>query len=170
MSPTAGTPSRCSPKRPPAIAPSRPPSIPLTYAYDPAGNRASREELDGSRTTWPYDASNQLLGEFRAGTNAYRQTYTYDPVGNRTLKNIDGTRTTYAYDAADQLRYALATGGRTTFGFDAAGNQRQEIAPNGDRTTTTWSFENQPTVYIQPTSARATHVYNADNRRVQTDE
>ncbi len=47
-------------------------------------------------------------GEHRTGTNAYRQTCAFDPAGDRTLKNVDGTRTTYGYDSANQLRYGQA--------------------------------------------------------------
>ncbi len=86
-------------------------------------------ELDGTRVTWPYDAQNQLLGEYCTGTTPYRQTYTYDPAGNRTLKNIDSTRTTYAYDVANQLRYGQESAGRTTYTFDPNGNQQIEREP-----------------------------------------
>ncbi len=37
----------------------------LTYAYDVAGNRTGRKELNGNRVTWPYDAQSQLFGENR---------------------------------------------------------------------------------------------------------
>jgi YD repeat-containing protein len=67
----------------------------LDYRYDNSGNRNVMIEGGGSaRVTWSYDKQNQLTGENRTGTNAYRQTYTYDAGGNRTLKNIGGTRTT----------------------------------------------------------------------------
>lgn len=137
--------------------------------YDAAGNRISRQELGGSRVTWAYDAQNQLLAENRTGMSPYRQTYTYDPAGNRLLLNNTGTRTTYAYDAGNQLIYGQAAAGRTTYSFDAAGNQQRSIDPTGARTTTTWNFDNQPTLYRFPLGTRATYLYNADNRRVQGD-
>ena len=142
----------------------------LEYGYDAAGNRTSLAELDGSRVTWPYDAQSQLLGEHRTGTTPYRQTYTYDPAGNRTLKNIDGTRTSYAYDVANQLIYGETTAGRTTYTFDPNGNQQIEQEPNSDRTTTIWDFENQPSGMLLPDGNRITYTYNADFRRVRTED
>ncbi len=73
--------------------------------------------------TWSYDNQNQLTSENRTGTNAYRQTYTYDVGGNRTLKNIDGTRTTYSYDDANQLKYGQTATGRTTYVYDPNGKE-----------------------------------------------
>jgi hypothetical protein len=35
----------------------------------------------------------------------FRNTFSYDPLGNRLAKTESGVRTTYAYDAANQLRY-----------------------------------------------------------------
>ena len=140
----------------------------LDYRYDTAGNRQAMIEGAGTaRVTWLYDDQNQLTGENRTGTNAYRNTFTFDAAGNRTLKNAGGTRTTYSYDVANQLTYALAAAGRTTYTFDAAGNQRAELTPAGARITTTWNYENQPTVYQLSTGSRVTMSYNADNRRTQ---
>ncbi len=123
-----------------------------------------------ARVTWSYDKQNQLTGENRTGTNAYRQTYTYDTGGNRTLKNIGGTRTTYSYDAANQLKYGQTATGRTTYVYDPNGNQQIEIPAVGNRTTTTWNYENHPTQYLLPSGGRVTMQYNGDNRRVKLDD
>jgi len=139
----------------------------LDYRYDNAGNRTVQIEGAGTaRTTWSYDDANQLLNEHRTGTNSYQQAFVYDPAGNRTLKNADGTRTTFAYDNANQLQYAQAAAGRTTYVYDADGNQSIEQPPTGNRTTTTWDYENQPVQYVLPTGSPVTMTYNADNRRV----
>lgn len=74
--------------------------------------------------------------------------------------------TTTTYDAANQLRHSLAAARRTTYTFDAAGNQQLIQEPTGDRTTTVWDFENQPTLYRLRDVARVTMAYNADFRRV----
>ena len=143
----------------------------LDYRYDNAGNRNVMIEGGGSaRVTWSYDKQNQLTGENRTGTNAYRQTYTYDPGGNRTLKNISGTRTTYSYDAANQLTYGQTATGRTTYVYDTNRNQQIEIPAAGNRTTTTWNYENQPTLYRLPSGGRVTMLHNGDNRRIETQE
>lgn len=128
---------------------------------------SSGDGLNAAITTWTYDAESQLLGEYRTETTPYRQTYTYDPAGNRTLKDIDGDRTTYAYDIANQLVYGAASVGHTAYQFDPNGNQKIEITPDLSRTTTVWDYENQPTQYHLPTGARVTYTYNADFRRVK---
>ena len=144
----------------------------LDYRYDNAGNRNVMIEGGGSaRVTWSYDNQNQLTGENRTGTNAYRQTFTYDMAGNRTLKNAGtGARTTYSYDAANQLRYGELGTARTTYVYDSTGNQQIEQPAVGNRTTTTWNYENQPTLYQLPSGSRVTMSYNGDNRRVQIQE
>jgi len=75
--------------------------------------------------------------------------------------------TTSTYDAANQLQSSLAVAGTTTYTFDADGNQELVVAPSGNRTTTTWNFENQPTKIAFPGGGLATYTYNADNRRVR---
>ncbi|MCA9056830.1 MAG: hypothetical protein KDA75_23565, partial [Planctomycetaceae bacterium] len=101
------------------------------YRYDNAGNRTLAIEADGSRVTWLYDDIYQLRGEHRTGSNAYRNTFTFDPAQNRLVKNEGGAVTTYSYDAANQLDVARTPTDRTTYLYDANGNQQIEIAPAG---------------------------------------
>jgi YD repeat-containing protein len=37
--------------------------------------------------TWTYDATNRLTREQRSGASGYDNTYTYDPLGNRLVKD-----------------------------------------------------------------------------------
>jgi YD repeat-containing protein len=50
------------------------------------------------------------------------------------------------------------------------GNQQIEIPAAGNRTTTTWNYENQPTAYRLPSGSRVTMLYNGDNRRVELED
>ena len=138
----------------------------FTYQHDARGNPTSMLESSGDRVTWTYDAASQLLSECRSGPSSYANTFTYDTVGNRTVKNSNSVRTTSIYDAANQLRYSQAAAGRTTFQYDAAGNQQIEQPAIGNRTTTTWNYESQPSQYQLPDASRVTLSYNADNRRI----
>ncbi|MGD9712405.1 MAG: RHS repeat domain-containing protein [Thermomicrobiales bacterium] len=140
------------------------------YAYDNTGNRTAVLEADGSRVTWSYDTTYQLTGEHRTGTTPYRNTFTYDPAGNRTLKNESGARTTYTYDAANQLATSLDATGTTTFTFDANGNQQLVRQPTGARTTTSWDYENRTTLVKLPSGVRNTMAYDPDGLRVKLDE
>jgi len=139
------------------------------YKYDATGNRYAVAEADGSRVTWLYDNLYQLTGENRTGTTPFRNTITYDPLGNRLAKTESGVRTTYAYDQANQLKYTQDNTGRTTYTFDAAGNQQRVVDPSGARTTTVWNYENQPTLYKLPDATRVTMAYHPDLLRVQKD-
>ncbi len=140
------------------------------YDYDKVGNRTAVLEADGSRVTWSYDATYQLTGEHRTGSNAYRDTYTYDPAGNRLLKIHDGARTSYSYDAANQIIYSEDASGRTTYTFDADGNQEVVEQPSGDRTTYAWDYENRMTSAQLPSGVRNTMAYEPDGLRVKLEE
>jgi YD repeat-containing protein len=95
----------------------------FTYTYDKVANRTTCLELDGSRTTWTYDAAYRLTQENRSGTAAHHTIHTYDPAGNRLYKDVDGARTTFAYDPANQVEDRLDPAGTTfTFAYDNAGN------------------------------------------------
>ncbi|MEZ6063134.1 MAG: hypothetical protein R3C19_22545 [Planctomycetaceae bacterium] len=74
-----------------------------------------------------------MLDEHRTGTNAYQQTFVFDPAGNRTLKNADGTRTTFAYDNANQLKYAPGGSRPHDVCVHSDGNQKIEQPPTGNR-------------------------------------
>jgi len=139
----------------------------FNYNYDNADNRTGMLEGAGGRVTWTYDATNQLTNERRTVDNAYNTTFVYDPVGNRLVKNADGSLTTYTYDAANQLQTSRDATGVTTYTFDANGNQRIVQAPSGGLTTSTWDYENQMTLVQLSTGARVTMAYNANNRRVR---
>jgi len=99
----------------------------------------------------------------------YHVTHTYDPVGNRLLKNDSGARTTYVYDAANQLARSEDSSGTTTFTSDATGTLALQEAPDG-RTTYTWDIENRLTCVWLPSGIRNTMVYNADGLRVRKDD
>jgi YD repeat-containing protein len=137
------------------------------HECDNVGNRTSVSEANGGRVTWTYDATYQLISEQRSGASAYRQAFVYDSVGNRLVKDEDGTLTTYTYDTANQLQTTEDAGGVTTYTFDANGNQQIVETPDGGRTTYTWDCENQTTLVELPSGAQVTIAYNADNRRVR---
>ena len=140
------------------------------YEYDGNGRRTSVLEADGSRVTWTYDRISQVTAEWRTGTNPYRHTFTYDSVGNRTLKIEDGARTTLVYDACNQLVTSEDNSGTTTFTYDGNGNQTVVQKPNGDRTTQIWDYENRLIKTIQPSGGVTSMAYDADGLRLKLEE
>ena len=140
------------------------------YEYDGNGRRTSVLEADGSRVTWTYDRISQVTSEWRTGTNPYRHTFTYDSVGNRTLKIEDGDRTTLVYDACNQLLTSEDNSGTTTFTYDGNGNQTVVQKPSGDRTTQVWDYENRLVKTIQPSGGITSMAYDADGLRLKLEE
>lgn len=61
----------------------------------------------------------------------------------------------------------MAPSGTTTYAFDADGNQELVVAPDGTRTTTTWDYENKPTLTQLSAGIRNTFTYNADGLRTE---
>ena len=167
------------------------------YAYDNVGNRTRQIEVDGSRVTWTYDKLYRLESEHRdqalawewftaagwdelspdgwsdkevSGTQGgYRITQTYDPVGNRLLKEDNGARVTYTYDAGNQLETSKTASETTTYTYDATGNLELQETLSG-RTTYTWDIENRLSRLWLPSGVRNTMVYNADGQRVQKED
>src|SRR5579864_4340066 len=137
----------------------------FSNTYDPIANRTNVVELDGTRLTFAYDASSQLVHEQRSGANAYDTSYQYDGGGNRTLKTDSGANTNYTYNAANELTVTTPPSGPpTTATFDNNGNLAVEIT-GGARTSNTWDGENRLTGVANPDGTSETHVYMADGMR-----
>ena len=137
----------------------------FNYSYDHVGNKLQCIEADGDRTTYTYDDSYQLLIEQRSGANAYKNTFTYDQVGNRLRQYHNTGLTLSSFDNANRLQYDATSSGRTTYSYDAAGNQLMVEPATGARTTNTWDFENMNTQADLPTTV-VTYTYRFDQTRM----
>ena len=171
----------------------------FAYAYDPAGNRSSVLESDGTGVAWRYDKTYQLINEARgtptttltwdrltvdqwaamtpdewatmAATlevdgSVFNTTYTYDPVGNRLVKEESGSPTTYTYDAANELLTEDTNSTVTTYTYDESGNRATKHEPATGATTYAWDADNRLLRAHHPTEGRFTFTYNADGQRV----
>jgi RHS repeat-associated protein len=96
----------------------------VTHTYDAVGNRTLKED-SGARTTYTYNAGNQLLTE-QSPTAV--TSYTYDANGNTTVKNEAGTRTSYTYDGENRLTQVDTGASSVTYTYDGDGQRR--TAPN----------------------------------------
>jgi RHS repeat-associated protein len=108
------------------LAPGNLPLQRFSYTYDLVGNRTGITELDGTVSSYAYDALYRLVSEQVTipSQNSDTTTYTYDATGNRLTENVNGNVTTFLYDANDRL----LSKGATTFLYDNAGNTLQEIS------------------------------------------
>jgi len=139
---------------------------------------------------WTYDAAGQIVSIQRTvgGTETFRQTLTYDPVGNRTrLLLRDGTNTTYSYDAKNRLTQD-ATVGINTHTYNYSYDSTDNILTNSESgtlttntydlasrittalagaTVTTFSFDNNSNnIGVNTASALTTMAYDKENRLV----
>ena len=118
--------------------------------------------------TFAYDASYQLVNEQRDKTNAYNTSYTYDPVGNRTLKIDSGALTSYAYNQAnEQVLLTPPSGPPTTSSYDANGNLTLENS-GGALSTYTWDSENRLLQAAVANEQVFSFAYSADGKRQQS--
>ncbi|MFP4514090.1 MAG: RHS repeat-associated core domain-containing protein, partial [Acidimicrobiales bacterium] len=85
-----------------------------SFGYDPAGNRTSHTDPDGT-TTYSYDPAGQL--DSSSGPDG-ELTYDHDPAGRLTAIS-DGT--TYTYNTAGQLTEATVDGATHTYTYDGDG-------------------------------------------------
>jgi RHS repeat-associated protein len=76
-----------------------------TFSYDTAGNLTEKKKKDGSETKkYTFNGRNQLIKvETLDQTNTVIKTlsFSYDPLGRRYSKSINGTLKRYVYDGSD---------------------------------------------------------------------
>jgi RHS repeat-associated protein len=130
------------------------------YTYDDAGNRLTNALSDGGgpiRTEeYGYDALDRLTSvDYDDGEV---QGYTFDPMGNRLSKTVNGTSESYTYNAANML----LTRGAGSYTNDANGNTL-----TGGGRTNTWDGENR-LVQCVFGGTTTTHTYGSDGLRRRT--
>lgn len=112
----------------------------FAYAYDAAGNRATRTTTNGI-ASYTYDALNRLTQAIQPDPidplRQLTEAFAYDPVGNRTASHL---ATGQVHDAANRL----LEDSNFTFTYDANGNLSSKTAKaTGARTIYTYNGENQ---------------------------
>jgi RHS repeat-associated protein len=163
------------------------------YSYDLSGSVTSESDtmtgqavqkqcfaydyLQRLTQAWTTTASNcsGAPGSSLGGSDPYWQSYTYDPLGDRTQQvqhatqtGVADTTSTYTYsDAAHPqgVTSVKTTGpaGPTTasFGYDAAGNTTARPAPDGSTQALTWTPDGK-LASISDGTQNANYVYDAD--------
>ncbi len=110
----------------------------LTFSYDALGRRTGLTRPNGVNTNYQYDALSRLLAvQHQQGTSSVDgASYTYDAVGNRTVKtnllqNLpagDAPTSNYAYDAIYQLTQAAQLGTpKESYTYDKVGNRLSSL-------------------------------------------
>jgi RHS repeat-associated protein len=138
----------------------------LTSSVDPRGN-VTGANPDTFRTTYTYNANDQLLTRTDALSNA--TTYAYDDAGRQTsVTDPKSHVTSYAYDAADHLTTVTAPGSATTtYAYDDVGNITSRTDPNTHVTSYVYDTANRLTSATNPLNKTWSLTYDASGNRTQ---
>lgn len=96
----------------------------FTYIYDKVNNRLSMTDSREGTYFYEYDAINQLIGY--TNPSGLKETYNYDPVGNRISVSVNGNITNYSVNELNQYLQV----GNTSYSHDADGNLISKTAGN----------------------------------------
>jgi len=113
----------------------------FTYTYDVRGNMSRVVENTGRQVDYLYDVLSRLTEEriTAPGGGVHTIGYTYDAVGNRLTRALDGVATPYAYDD----NHRLVSVGAARYTYDANGNLTQADSGTGRVTTYTYDARNR---------------------------
>jgi RHS repeat-associated protein len=129
-----------------------------SYGLDNAGNRTSRTpQPSGTASNYSYDNIYELTDVTQGSTTT--ESYTYDPVGNRTASLGVSS---YTNNSSNEL---TATS-NASYTYDANGNTLTKVV--GSNTTTyAWDFENRMTSLTLPgTGGTVSFKYDPFGRRI----
>ena len=129
-----------------------------SYGLDNAGNRTSKNDLyAGVTTNYGYDNIYELLSAAQGGTT--KESYTYDPVGNR-LTALGSAA--WSYNTSNEL----TTRPSFSYAYDLNGNTQTNVGSAGT-TTYNWDYENRLTSVVLPGSGgTVTFKYDPFGRRI----
>jgi RHS repeat-associated protein len=135
------------------------------YSLDAAGSRSRVDALDGSFVEYEYDVLDRLTRETRhdqGGAVVHDVLYTYDAVGNRLTRVLNGGgATVFTYDEDDRLLAA----GPVSFTYDAAGNTLSRTE-GGQTTEFAYDVENRLLRSTPPSGPSTDYTYDLFGDRV----
>ena len=133
----------------------------LTYTIGAAGNiTAITDDLDATGSqTFGYDDLYRLT----SATGIYGTVgYTYDKVGNRLTKTIDGATDTYTYTSGTNRLNDITGANPQSFSYDANGN----ITAMGTRTLA-HNQNNRLIQVVENTTTLGTYTHNGNGQRIK---
>lgn len=131
----------------------------FSYTYNRAGSRKSLADLNGSHV-FGFDSLYRLTGTSHP-SGQVTESFTYDPVGNRTSSHLSNT---YQHNAADRLTADVAY----DYVYNANGNLIRKTERVGGKVTNyTYDSENQLTQIDFPDGTSASYRYDGLGRRIE---
>ncbi len=98
-------------------------------------------DAKGGTYAYGYDPAYRLTSESRSGFRSYSASHTYDPMGNRLTRTLDGVTRSYTYNDADQV-VSWTEGTKVgSYTYDADGNVVQKAVTDGGTPTDQWDYE-----------------------------
>jgi RHS repeat-associated protein len=130
-----------------------------SYTLDAAGNRTAKaDDLAGVTSNYTYDKIYEL-SQVTQGNNT-TESYSYDPVGNRTASLAIPS---YTVNSSNEL----ASDSNASYTYDNNGNTTSKANSSGT-TNYTWDFENRLTQVTLPNNAgTVTFKYDPFGRRIE---
>jgi RHS repeat-associated protein len=129
---------------------------------------------EGAKTiiNWSYDNLNRLLSEdYNApgDGNDFVHEYSYDLVGNRTKKTVDGSAVTdYSYNNADQLTQETTDGNNITYGYDDNGALVLKDAGDDPNVYYTYNLRGRLSQVDIENGVTVSYICNPDGIRVRS--
>ncbi|MFE5375192.1 RHS repeat-associated core domain-containing protein [Streptomyces mirabilis] len=133
---------------------------PVRNTYDAQGRVAAQKDALGSNTSYTYrdGETDTTAPDGGVWTDVYAHNYLlvqYDPFGNRTFYNYDGT--------ANLTRVTDPLGTFTSYDYDSAGRVKTETAPSGARSQYTYDTNGNLTKSTNADFNATTYTYTSDN-------
>ena len=130
-----------------------------TYTLDNAGNRTAKtDDLANVTTNYGYDSLYQLLSATQGGTTT--ESYSYDPVGNRTASLGVSSYTTNSSNE-------MTANSNASYTYDYNGNTTSKTDSSGT-TNYSWDYENRLTSVALPGNVgTVSFKYDPFGRRIE---
>ncbi len=111
-------------------------------AHIPLGKIRPRQFFadKGGTYAYGYDAAYRLTSESRSGFRSYSASHTYDAMGNRLTRTLDGVTRSYTYNDADQVTGWTEGTKVGSYSYDIEGNLTQKVVTDG-LPTDQWDYE-----------------------------
>ncbi len=113
------------------------------YPYRTAPENAGMQHFGnkGGTYAYGYDSAYRLTSESRTGFRSYSASHTYDAMGNRLTRTLDGVTRSYTYNDADQV-VSWSEGTKAgSYTYDIDGNAVQKVVTDGGTPTDQWDYE-----------------------------
>jgi len=133
----------------------------FSYSYDRVGNRKTKVDRNGSYN-YTYDTLNRLTEAINPLPSNPLESFTYDPVGNRTDSNQNGPS---VFNTANELN----EDGDFIYQYDNNGNMTRKTAKaGGEITSYEYDAENKLVRAVMPATT-VDYKYDGLGRRVEKD-